>query len=98
MQDSVDTGENLIVRCCNGHGEFGRQPCERVKDSGGSRRPNPHRVTSVQFQGSACIPTVFAVRGPSGAFVGLDVDENPNAGRCHGRVIVIEVAVQLGIG
>jgi hypothetical protein len=49
------------------------------------------------FHGWSDVPASLAVRGPSAALSGGLMEDDADAGGCHGGTVVVECPVELGI-
>ena len=55
-------------------------------------------IATVMFGSAPKVPAVFAVGGPSGAFVRAFVDQDFGAWWCKRRLVEVKGAVELGFG
>ena len=80
------------------HVDVGWEPGECVRNTLGSGFPNPDAIASIMMHRGPNIPAVDGVGIPGEALVWLLVDENFGARGGEGGAVVIEGAVDLGVG
>ena len=98
MENVLYAGENEVVGRCDWHGRLGWEPSHRVANPSCSGFPHPDGITPIGVECRPCVPTIFAVWGPRGAFAWFNVNQDANSGRGQWCAITIEMAVKLGVG
>ena len=82
----------------DGHGDVSWEPGECVGNTLGSSFPDPDAIASIMMHRWSNVPAVDGVGIPGEALVRLLVDENFGARRGEGGAVIIEGAVDLGVG
>ena len=98
MHNVLDAGQNEVVGRGQGHREFCREPRQGVTNALGAGIPKPDSVTPVGVEGRARVPAVGAMRGPSGAIGGLDMDKNTDTWWGQRRSIKVNSTMELCVG
>jgi hypothetical protein len=98
VDDVIGAGNDKVDGGGEGHGDFGGEPGERVADTLTSGVPDPDAVAAVRVEGWANVPAIGGMGGPSCAGAGFFVGKDTSSRRGKGRPIVIEGAMDLGIG
>jgi hypothetical protein len=80
------------------HAGAGGEPCGRVRNTLGTGCPYPDSITSVMIQCRAEVPAINGMEGPCIPDTRFLTNQDTAAMWCQWGPIVVESAVQLGLG
>jgi hypothetical protein len=102
MEEGLDEiagcSRGSISRGHSGESYLGREPFKGVSNAFGSGAGNPYAVAAVMVEGRTKVETGDGMRGPGVAVGWFFMDEDTCARRGQGRAVVVEGAMDLGIG
>jgi hypothetical protein len=100
-EECEDVGGSLcqVIRSIRfGKGKLLRKESDGVGVASSARGGKKTLETAIVFHGRSDIPSFFAMIGPTGSFVGLEVQKDFGARGCQRSGVEIKVPEEVGMG